>query len=97
MGVAAGEEEKAPSRNWSEQEVGLIVADYFEMLKAELLGKPFKKTDHRNALAPKLQNRSEGSIEFKHHNGSGVLVELGLPYLEGSKPQLLGSELKLSF
>ncbi len=81
------EEEKAPPQDWSEQEVRLIVADYFAMLEAELLGKPFKKSDHRKALAPKLQGRSDGSIEFKHQNVSGVLVELGLPYIEGYKPR----------
>ncbi len=80
-------EEKAPHKDWSEQEVRLIVADYFEMLEAEVLGKPFKKSDHRRALAPKLQERSDGSIEFKHQNVSGVLVEFGLPYIGGYKPR----------
>lgn len=57
------------------------------MLEAELLGKPFKKSDHRNALAPRLDSRSGGAIEFKHQNVSGVLVEVGLPYIEGYKPR----------
>src|SRR5262245_32471880 len=73
-GEDVGEEEKAPHKDWTEQEVGLIVADYFDMLEAELLGKSFKKSDHRKALAPKLRGRSDGSIEFKHQNVSGVLV-----------------------
>lgn len=81
------EEEKPPPKDWSEQEVRFIVADYFEMLEAELLGKSFKKSEHRKALAPKLQGRSKGSIEFKHQNVSGVLVERGLPYIEGYKPR----------
>lgn len=81
------EEEKPAHKDWTEQEVGLIVADYFDMLEAEMLGKPFKKSDHRKTLAPKLQGRSDGSIEFKHQNVSGVLVELGLPYIEGYKPR----------
>lgn len=86
-GEEAADEEKPAHKDWSEQEVGLIVADYFDMLEAELLGKTFKKSDHRKALAPKLQGRSDGSIEFKHQNVSGVLVELGLPYIEGYKPR----------
>src|SRR5947208_11571811 len=57
------------------------------MLEAEVLCKSFKKSDHRKALSPKLQGRSDGSIEFKHQNVSGVLVELGLPYIEGYKPR----------
>lgn len=80
-------EEEPASKDWSDQEVRLIVADYFDMLEAELLGRPFKKADHRKLLSPKLQGRSEGSIEFKHQNVSGVLVELGLPYIEGYKPR----------
>jgi hypothetical protein len=87
--VKKGDEEKEPQsgKDWSENEVRLIVADYFDMLEAELLGKSYKKSEHRKALTPKLQSRSEGSIEFKHQNVSGVLVELGLPYIEGYKPR----------
>jgi len=81
------EPEAQTGKDWSGQEVRLVVADYFDMLEAELVGKTFKKSDHRKALAPKLQGRSEGSIEFKHQNVSGVLVELGLPYIEGYKPR----------
>lgn len=86
-GEEFAEEDKPTHKDWSEQEVGLVVADYFAMLEAEILGKTFKKSDHRKALVPKLQGRSEGSIEFKHQNVSGVLVELGLPYIEGYKPR----------
>ena len=32
----------------------MIIADYFVMLEAQFLGKTFKKSDHRKALAPKL-------------------------------------------
>ena len=35
----------------------------------------------------KLSGRSDGSIECKHQNISGVLVEMGLPYIEGYKPR----------
>lgn len=73
--------------DWSAEKVRLIVAGYFEMLDAELIGIPFKKSEHRKALAKKLSGRSKGSIEFKHQNVSGVLVELGLPYIEGYKPE----------
>src|SRR5438067_1092797 len=72
-GEETGQEEQTTYKDWSEQEVRLIVADYFDMLEAKLMGKSFKKSDHRKALAPKLQGRSEGSIEFKHQNVSAVL------------------------
>lgn len=83
------DEEKEPQtgKNWSENEVRLIVADYFDMLEAELHGKPYKKSEHRKSLTPQLSGRSDGSIEFKYQNVSGVLVELGLPYIEGYKPR----------
>ncbi len=81
------EDEKPAYKDWTEQEVSLIVADYFQMLEAELLGQPYKKSDHRKILSTKLDGRSSGSIEFKHQNVSGVLVELGLPYIEGYKPR----------
>lgn len=84
-----GEEQEEPhtGKEWSENEVRLIVADYFDMLEAELLEKTYKKSEHRKALVPQLSGRSEGSIEFKHQNISAVLVEHGLPYIEGYKPR----------
>ena len=86
-GEAVAEEEKPAHIDWSQEEVGLIVADYFTMLEKELLGKAFNKAEHRRSLAPKLAGRSDGSIEFKHANISAVLTGLGLPYVEGYKPR----------
>jgi len=87
--VRKGEEQREPQtgKEWSENEVRLIVADYFDMLEAELLDKAYKKSEHRKALVPQLSGRSEGSIEFKHQNISAVLVEHGLPYIDGCKPR----------
>ncbi len=87
--VQKGEPEKEPepSRDWTEEEVRLIVADYFAMLETELQGESYKKSEHRKALIPLLAGRSDGSVEFKHQNISSVLVGLGLPYVEGYKPR----------
>jgi hypothetical protein len=74
------------NQDWSQKEVTLIVDDYFSMLQQELSGKKFNKTEHRRALLPRLDNRKEGSIEFKHQNISAVLAELGQPYIAGYKP-----------
>lgn len=79
--------DEAPGSDWSEREVGLVVADYFAMLEEELLGGALNKTEHRRTLAAKLGARSEGSIEFKHANISAVLTGLGLPYVGGYKPR----------
>ncbi|MDB5203580.1 MAG: hypothetical protein JWQ27_2989 [Ferruginibacter sp.] len=73
--------------NWSPLEVDLIVADYFAMLSKELVGESYNKTYHRNILKTVLNNRSDGSIEFKHQNISAVLIGLGLPFIKGYKPK----------
>lgn len=80
-------EESTKGSPWSREEVDLIVADYFEMLNAELNGELLNKAAHRKQLQPRLDARSDGSVEFKHQNISAVLVSLGLPYIEGYKPR----------
>lgn len=72
---------------WSNMEVRLITADYFRMLSSELRGETYSKTEHRKALKLLLNNRSEGSIEFKHQNISAILIELGLVYIKGYLPR----------
>jgi len=71
--------------NWTDREVDLIVADYFDMLGLELRGEPFVKAE-RNAALQGLTGRSRGSIEFKHQNISAVLLRLGMPWIRGYKP-----------
>jgi hypothetical protein len=70
---------------WSQQENDLVVRDYLEMLAVELSGQEYNKAARRRALLPRLNNRSEGSIEFKHSNISAVMIELGFPSLRGYK------------
>ncbi len=72
-------------RNWSDGEIHAIVDDYFDMLRHELAGEYFSKTEHRRTLM-KTVDRSEGSIERKHMNISAVMASLGLPYINGYKP-----------
>ncbi len=71
--------------DWSDQEIDLIVADYFAMLDMELNGEPYVKA-RRNAALQDLTGRSKGSIEFKHQNISAVLQTLGEPWIIGYKP-----------
>lgn len=75
-------------KNWNWLECEFIVEDYFSMLEKELTNIPYKKTEHRMRLTPKLKNRSMSSVEFKHQNISAVLLNLGLPYIQGYKPAL---------
>lgn len=79
--------EPQAGKDWSEDEVLRVVADYFAMLESEMAGEAYNKSDHRKALLPSLSNRSERSIELTHQNVSGVLVEMGQPYIEGYKPR----------
>lgn len=74
------------AEDWSKSEVDIIVADYFQMLTAEIVGNSYNKAQHRRAILPFLKNRSEASIEFKHQNISAVLAKMGLPYINGYKP-----------
>ncbi len=75
------------NEDWSKEEVAQIVQDYFNMFKLELEQQKYNKTAHRSTLTPLLNNRSEGSIEFKHQNISAVLANMGLPYIKGYKPR----------
>jgi hypothetical protein len=71
---------------WSNIEVELIVADYFAMLEKELAGLDYSKTEHRGKIEKLLNNRSGGSIEYKHQNISAVLRNLYRPYVKGYRP-----------
>lgn len=73
-------------RVWSRLEVEAATADYLEMLVLELNGEPFSKAARWRALQPLLNDRTKGSIERKHQNISAVLIDVGLPYVDGYKP-----------
>jgi hypothetical protein len=77
--------EDARGTVWSDGEVELIVADYFDMLNSQLAGQTYNKAQHNEALQ-KLIPRSRKSIEFKHCNISAVLERLGMPTILGYKP-----------
>lgn len=70
---------------WADDELDVIVADYFAMLGADLEGRPYVKAQH-NAALRELIGRSRGSVEYKHQNISAVLLELGMSWVPGYKP-----------
>mgnify|MGYP000146552208 CR=1 FL=1 len=72
--------------DWTREEVEAVVADYLAMWFDERAGRPVNKTEHRRLLKPLLQNRSDGSVERKHQNISAILLELGIPAIDGYKP-----------
>lgn len=71
--------------DWQSNELDAIVADYFDMLAADVAGTPYVKSRHRAVLVSRF-GRSDGSIEFKHQNISAVLDKLGSPWIPGYKP-----------
>ncbi|WP_419602516.1 hypothetical protein [Thiolapillus sp.] len=82
------------AKNWSEAEVEAAVEDYFNMLRLELAGRKYNKTEHRRALMENLDNRTDSSVELKHQNISAVLIEMGIPYINGYKPRFILSALE---
>lgn len=78
-------DETSERRDWTNQELDLIVADYFSMLNDEVVGIPFNKAAHNRLLRSKI-DRSGASIEFKHRNISAVLEKLGLRKIKGYWP-----------
>lgn len=71
---------------WRDDELDAIVADYFDMLAAELAERPYTKAGHNAALRARIE-RTHRSVEFKHQNISAVLEDLGLPWIPGYKPK----------
>lgn len=77
----------ADANDWTAHEVSATVDAYLGMLRHEIATEPYRKTEIRRALLPKLKQRSEQSVEFKFCNISAVLSELGLFYVPGYKPR----------
>lgn len=71
---------------WSDWEVDLIVADYFDMLAHEVGGRPYNKAERNRALQ-QLTGRNHASVEFKHCNISAVLELLGITTIRGYRPR----------
>lgn len=76
----------ARGENWSEREVREAVRSYLGMFELELDGRQYSKTEHRRRLLPRLDGRTEGSIERKFMNISAALIQLGFPSIDGYKP-----------
>ena len=64
-------------RDWTAEEVGLIVADYVDVLRSiHQAGQEFVKAERNRALQERLNGRNRISIEFKHQNVGAVLLDL---------------------
>lgn len=71
---------------WRDDELDLIVSDYFAMLNHEIAKQPYVKAHHCKAIMAQL-GRSHRSVEFKYQNISAVLDRLGLPWIPGYRPK----------
>lgn len=76
----------AQGEAWSRHEVELTIDAYLAMLRAELEGRPYVKTQINRELQRHLDGRTTGAIDFKHGNISAAVLEMGVPYLTGYKP-----------
>lgn len=75
--------------SWSQAENEATVSSYLSMLKRELTGEPYNKTEERRRLLAELDDaRNEAAIEFKHQNISAILAENGWVYINGYKPAI---------
>lgn len=79
-------------RDWDDEELDLIVADYFDMLEAAASGRPLVKAHHAQALSRQI-GRTVGSVGQKYGNISTVLTELGMPKVNGfgNRPNYQGA------
>ncbi len=71
---------------WTEGEIDAALEVYLEMLRFELNGHDFVKSDYRRRLQEQLPVRSKKSIELKWCNISAILDEMGLPWIKGYVP-----------
>lgn len=71
---------------WSRLEDEAAVADYFEMLEAEIRGEPYVKLEHYRNLQPLVDGRSVKAIEWKYRNISAALLDLKCHYVPGLEP-----------
>ena len=79
------ESEASAGKGWSPEEISWVVSDYFAMLRLELIGKSYNKSEHRRFVQQVIR-RTDASIEMKRQNISAVLDILGLPRIDGYKP-----------
>lgn len=79
-------DETKAGKPWQDDELDIIVADYFNMLAAELSGQEYVKARHSSSVMARI-GRSHRSVEFKNQNISAVLEKLGMPWIPGYKPK----------
>ena len=72
--------------DWTDREIDAAVASYFATLSDEIAALSFNKAAHNRTLQSEIL-RNRGSIEFKHHNSSAMMLGVGQPWITGYKPK----------
>jgi hypothetical protein len=72
--------------HWSQLEVEVTVAAYFELLEASLRGESLNKSQRKKAVAALLNGRSPDAVEYKFRNISAILAEDHVSYISGFTP-----------
>jgi hypothetical protein len=57
------------------------------MLRLDVQGTAYRKSDFNAALRQHLRGRSKASVELKYQNVSAALHDIGLPFIPGYKPR----------
>lgn len=71
--------------DWRLDEVKVIVAEYFDMMREGALG-TLNKAERFRSLEKRLEGRNRSSLSRKCSNISAILEKLGLPWLPGLSP-----------
>lgn len=81
---------------WSEAELASAVQAYVHMLRLDLSGQPYNKTEiNRQLRNGPLARRTKNSVEFRMQNISAALYELKMPWITGYPPaRNIGSAVK---
>lgn len=81
---------------WTDAELDASVRAYLGMLRMDLAGIPFKKSQMIGELcAGPLHRRSKGAAEYRMQNISALVFEMGIPFIPGYPPAMqVGSSMK---
>ena len=72
---------------WSGREIEAAVFAYFELLSAQVAGRPTNKAAIYRNLSSMYPARTAKAFEYKFQNISAVLYEEKLPYADGLRPK----------
>lgn len=78
--------EATKGQPWTALEIEATIAAYFEMLRMELRGERFRKTEIVRRLESMIPARNSRAIEAKFQNISAIRDEAGLLWIDGYKP-----------